>query len=118
MRILFTELVGIQSGPTDYERSSCVQRSEPKGDDGPEVAAGLGVRGTDYSDAVEVVRNAEGWTDNPENTTTWRRGLSRARRVIRSNRGLLNTLAGHLSIDGILPKEKILDILRGKVKSA
>jgi hypothetical protein len=44
--------------------------------------------------------------------------LSRARRVIRSNRGLLNTLAGHLSIDGILPKEKILDILRGKVKSA
>ena len=118
VRILFTELVGIQSEPTDYERSSCVQRSEPKGGDGPEVAAGLGVRGTDYSDAVEVVRNVEGWTDNPESTTTWRRGANRARRVIRSNRGLLNTLAGHLSLEGVLPRAEILRVIGGKVESA
>jgi hypothetical protein len=82
------------------------------------LAAGLGVRGTDYSDAVEVVRNVEGWTDNPESTTTWRRGANRARRVIRSNRGLLNTLAGHLSLEGVLPRAEILRVIGGKVESA
>jgi len=82
------------------------------------LAADFDVRGTDRTHAVEVVRNAEGWTDDPENTTTWRRGLSRARRVIRSNRGLLNTLAGHLSLEGVLPRSEILRVIGGKVASA
>ena len=74
------------------------------------------IRGSDQREALVLVRSVDGWVDDLESSASWKRARVKARSVVRKNLQLLDSLAGHLSVEGKLHRFQITSVLRNRVK--